>query len=250
MSAPFLFQTDMMCEAGGRTVNEDYCNFLLRKEAVCWVLADGLGGHGGGEVASQIASDTVLSLFAEASEFGADPLRAYMDKAAAGLAAHQASDPRLARMATTLVVLLSDYRSALWAHIGDSRLYHFRDGAVIHQTKDHSVAQALCDRGEIAPGEIRHHADRSSLRRSLGKGEPAVLPLPVALRSGDAFLLASDGFWEYVTETEMEVELSKAAGPAGWLQGMRSRLKRKASGDFDNYSAVAVMAMAGEEGQS
>jgi serine/threonine protein phosphatase PrpC len=235
----------MLSSAGGRSYNEDHCNFLLLPQAGCWVLCDGLGGHGGGANASQLAVDTILQCFQSSPEVSAKALESYLSAANQVIVSHQASDPSLARMASTAVVLVSDFHQALWAHIGDSRLYHFREGRVIGQTKDHSVAQALADSGDISPAQIRFHPDRSSLRRSLGKAEqaqPVVLPAPAAVQAGDAFLLASDGFWEYVTETEMEVELSKAMTPGDWLRTMERRLRAKASADFDNYSAVAVLA--------
>jgi serine/threonine protein phosphatase PrpC len=244
MNPPWV--TDMLTSAGGRSYNEDHCNFLLLPQAGCWVLCDGLGGHGGGANASQLAVDTILQSFRTSPEVSPKALESYLAAANQVIVDQQSSDPALVRMASTAVVLVSDFRQALWAHIGDSRLYHFRGGRAISQTKDHSVAQALADSGEIAPSQIRFHPDRSSLRRSLGKAEqtqPTVLSAALPLQAGDAFLLASDGFWEYVTETEMEIELSKAMTPADWLRTMERRLRTKANGDFDNYSAVAVLSL-------
>jgi serine/threonine protein phosphatase PrpC len=235
--------TDMISAAGGRAYNEDHCKFLLHDGAGCWALADGLGGHGGGGTASQLAVDAALQSFSSAPELSQEAIAAHVAAANRSIVEAQTSDPALARMASTLVILLSDYRSALWAHVGDSRLYHFRGGAVAMQTKDHSVAQALADSGDIPQSQIRFHPDRSSLRRSLGKAEQpqaAVLAAPVPVVSGDAFLLASDGFWEYVTETEMEIELSKAMTPGEWLSTMEFRLRLKIAGDNDNYSAIAA----------
>ena len=147
------------------------------------------------------------------------------------------------QMRTTAVLLIAAGRRALWAHIGDSRLYHFRGGSVATRTKDHSVPQAMVAAGELRESEIRFHEDRARLFRSLGTDgafDPTVEQTPVELASDDAFLLASDGFWEHVYEREMEAELAKAAGPAAWLEGMVERLRRRAAPDRDNYSAVAV----------
>jgi serine/threonine protein phosphatase PrpC len=202
-----------------------------------------LGGHGGGANASQLAVETILQCFRTAPEVSTNALEAYLAAANQAIVGQQSTDPALLRMASIAVVLVSNYREGLWAHIGDSRLYHFRAGRLASQTKDHSVAQALADAGDIPAAQIRFHPDRSSLRRSLGKAEqaqPSVLASPVATQPGDAFLLASDGFWEYVTETEMEVELSKAIAPGDWLRTMERRLRAKAALDHDNYSAVAV----------
>ena len=146
-------------------------------------------------------------------------------------------------MRTTLVMLISDGHVARWLHSGDSRLYRFRAGSIVDRTLDHSVPQTLVEAGRITAADIRHHPDRNRLLKSLG-GAAAELGVPspdVDVESGDAFLLASDGFWELVTEPEMEAELVRANGAAEWLHGMQLRLtERLAAGEADNYSAIAV----------
>jgi serine/threonine protein phosphatase PrpC len=237
------WSTDMICSAGGREYNEDHCNFLIAGEAGCWVLCDGLGGHAGGAAASGLAVETILQRFRTSPEVSGQAIEAHLAAANQAIVERQSEDPALVRMASTAVVLLSDINNAVWAHIGDSRLYHFRRGRAATSTKDHSVAQALADAGDILPSEIRFHPDRASLRRSLGKAEPSQPSIAgvVAIESGDAFLLASDGFWEFVSETEMEVELSKAMTPGDWLRTMERRLLTEAPSGHDNYSAVAVL---------
>jgi hypothetical protein len=133
---------------------------------------------------------------------------------------------------------------ATWAHVGDTRLYHFRDGRVAHQTLDHSMPQALVQAGAIRSDEIRRHPERNRLLKSLGgEGEvaPTFLEAPIALAPGDAFLLCTDGFWELVTEDEMQAALAGASGPAAWLERMESQVLKAATGAFDNYSATTVL---------
>lgn len=238
------FLTEMLTDVGGRQVNEDRCNFLEANGTTCWVVTDGLGGQGGGDVASQLATDTVLSRFQQDAGVSAEVLRAGLLEADKAVASNQDREPRLAGMRTTAVVLLADSQQAQWAHIGDTRLYHFRGGRVVFQTEDHSVTQALAKAGEISRREIRFHEDRSRLLRSLGgQEEPrlSILDVPVALQPEDAFLMATDGLWEHVTETEMEAELAKSDDPAGWLRRMQIRLRQRAVGGYDNYTAIGVL---------
>jgi PPM family protein phosphatase len=238
MSA-FTFETASVSRTGGRDYNEDAC----AHRGHCWVLADGLGGHGGGEVASAIAVETVLRVQADTTPTAAGLAQA-VRAANDALRKRQQAEQRLTGMRTTLVILASDGAMALWAHVGDSRLYHFRGGELASQTEDHSVPQALAKAGEISPAEIRHHEDRNRLLRTLGADEeprPTVLPGPVPLARSDAFLLCTDGFWEYVTEQEMEVDLHKAATPEEWLDFMVGRLMARAEPDNDNYTAMAVL---------
>lgn len=237
MSA-FSFTTAKVSDAGGRGYNEDCCE----QRGNCWVLADGLGGHGGGEVASRLAVDAVLAALAGVPPSAAAIVHA-VQAANGALHRQQRTNPSIERMRTTLVMLASDGATALWGHVGDSRLYHFRNGRVAAQTEDHSVPQAMVRAGELRPAEIRHHEDRNRLLRTLGNDEeprPTLIPGPVQLATGDAFLLCTDGFWEYVTETEMEITLAKATDPANWLHIMTRRLLERAEPDHDNYTAMAV----------
>ncbi len=241
------FESATLSRPGGRSRNEDRCGSMVCDGAACWVLADGLGGRVGGEIAAQIAVDAVLAVFRDDPRCSADVLERAMEEANSALQREQAAEPRLAQMRTTAVVLLSDGSSALWAHLGDSRLYCLQDGWIVHRSRDHSVPQSLCDGGRITTEEIRFHPDRNRLLRALGnasKAEPALARDALLVGEGDVFLLCSDGFWEYVTETEMEADLACAMAPGEWLDRMEDRLLRSAAADHDNYSAIAVFAAA------
>jgi hypothetical protein len=130
--------------------------------------------------------------------------------------------------------------------VGDSRFYHLQNGRVVNQTKDHSVPQVLADAGDIRPREIRGHEDRNRLLRTLGmEGEvkPTVLKDPLAYGDQDLFLLCSDGFWELVDETEMEVDYTKARDLSDWLAKMEDKIITRGKGEYDNYTALALRPM-------
>lgn len=232
-----------LSHAGGREENQDHCDFRLSDSGGCFVLADGLGGHRGGEVASHIAVDAALDLYAAQPGCSADDLMRYFEGAQAAVVRRQAEEGRLSSMRTTLVMLAVEGNAARWAHVGDSRLYLFQDGAVTSRTQDHSVPQAMKDAGDIGEEDIRGHEDRNRLLRALGKENdlrPTLLDKEHALKPGDAFLLCTDGFWEYVFEPEMEIAYAKAAGPTQWLAAMERLLVSRAEPDHDNYSALGV----------
>ncbi|MFZ4789736.1 MAG: PP2C family protein-serine/threonine phosphatase [Candidatus Competibacteraceae bacterium] len=236
-----------LSRAGGRAEHQDACAvFENRQGGFCAVLADGLGGHRGGERASQLAVLAVQAAFAQQTEPKSATVRGYLHAAQNAVLAGQQQHPERAAMRTTLVALLIQAGRAIWAHSGDSRLYQFRTGAVAFQTRDHSVPQRLVEAGDLHPAQIRHHEDQGRLLAALG--EPGdlrltVLPEPVALQSGDAFLLCSDGLWEYVTELEMIADRLKAATPVEWLELLEYRVLSRTPADHDNYSAVAVWMM-------
>lgn len=238
------FGTSVLTDRGGRSENQDAADYRAFAGLTCWVLADGLGGHGGGETAARLAVETVLATVEAAPACTPETLARCLEAANTAVCDGQARDLALAEMRTTVVVLIADERQALWAHVGDTRLYSLSAGRIRFQTKDHSVPQAMSNAGEITPAQIRFHEDRNRLLRSLGNREnfrPAIHPAPQPLASGDAFLLATDGFWEYVNETEMEIEFAKAVTVEDWLKRMELRLRSRASGDHDNYSALAVI---------
>ena len=242
------FRTGERTAPHGRAKNEDALGHLvLPGPQGCWVVADGLGGHGGGEVAAQMAVAAILASFRSRPVVSHDNLARHLVAAQQAILTKQEQSPPLAFMRTTVVVLLADGQAAIWGHMGDSRLYRFRGGQVAFQTKDHSVPQALAAGGRIKPEEIRYHEDRSRLLRAMGEADsfrPDIMPAPSPLKAGDVFLLCSDGFWEYVLEREMEAELSQAAEPLAWLQGLEARLlsraRRYPGKKHDNYTGLAV----------
>ena len=149
----------------------------------------------------------------------------------------------LAQMRTTMVALIASPEAAMWAHAGDSRLYWLRGGKILEQTRDDSVCQRLVDAGEITPSQIRFHEDRSRLLNSLGAREEVTAArreMPGAPQPDDAILLASDGFWECVTEPEMESDYRASKTSEAWIGKMEARVKERALADHDNYSAIAV----------
>ena len=193
------FMTEAVSRIGGRELNEDSYGFLEMNHNACWVVADGLGGHRGGETASKVAVDAALASFRAAPQLSAAALQRHLEAAQQAVLQAQKSQPSLSTMRTTIVILLTDAHSVLWAHVGDSRLYCLENGHIDFCTKDHSVVQAMVSAGELPASQIRHHEDRNRLLRCLGNNEndfrPTILQGARSLRQGTAFLLCTDGFW-------------------------------------------------------
>ena len=239
-----LFAEDSLSNQGGRGHNEDYTMALSLGDTYCRVVADGLGGHHGGEVASRIACEVAIKSFQANPAVTSEAVNQHIRNADDAIRQQQRVNGAQGQMKSTIVILVANASQAVYGHVGDTRLYHFRAGRVFQQTKDHSMPQKLVDAGEIAPSDVRHHDDRSRLLRALGEDQPvraSVISEPVLIGRGDAFLLCTDGFWENVIEAEMEIDLSKSASPAEWLKYMEDRLQERVSGGFDNYTAAAVL---------
>ena len=235
-------------DTGSREVNEDCIMTTERNGSRCFVLCDGLGGHGKGELASACVAASLCQSFEQAPDsdsFFASAIAAAQER----LIAEQKRLGALFEMKTTAVVLVIDGGRWRCAHIGDSRAYHFRRCKQAFRTIDHSVPQMLALAGDIREKDIRCHPDRNRLLRVMGiESDSPRYELTgwQEIKSGDAFLLCSDGFWEPITEKEMSKLLKKAASAESWLAAMADTVRKNAAGtDMDNNSAIAVFCKEG-----
>ena len=233
-----MLRTASYTDIGGRAENEDSTRQMrLGEEQLCLVVADGLGGHGGGARAAAAAADAICREWA--GDANSEDLKRLVQMGHEAVAAIQTAQ---CAMKSTVVALEIDGSRAAWAHVGDSRLYHFVNGKLVFQTKDHSASQIAVYMGEITVEQIRFHEDRNRVLRALGQDEmPVIEAKEEELAPGKhAFLLCSDGFWEYVLEHEMAADLAAAADPLDWLVRMRSRLMARVPKDNDNNTAAAA----------
>lgn len=237
------FDTAFLTGTGPRRVNQDRAGFRVVDGTGCWIVADGLGGHGFGEVAAETAVQAGLRSFEICPSVASSALLNHFDECQAAILKIQQEQAEKMGMRTTAVILLADESSAWWGHVGDSRLYVFRQGRLFLRTYDHSVAQTLVRAGLIRESELRHHADRSGILKSLGgagPAQPSVPAAPFTLESGDVFLLCTDGFWEQVLESEMEHSLASADSMSQWLECLEGGTAQRLRPHRDNYTALAV----------
>ncbi len=235
----------VLSRAGGRPGNEDACGYWTSEAGCCWVLSDGAGGHGGGDVASKIVVGTIVSEFAALPEASPATVSGLIRRAHAVLQNEQQSEPRLRDMRATVAVLTIDRerRISCRGHVGDSRIYGFRSGHVRFQSRDHSVMQSMIDAGLGDAAMLRRHPQRGVLLAALGSPEnvePDVPPAGEPVRDGDVFMLCSDGLWEYVEESVMERLLAGSASAQAWLAALEAEVLAHAHSGHDNYSAIAV----------
>ena len=198
-----------------RQNNED--NYLINDEVGIYVCCDGMGGHAGGEYASQIAVTTVEEVLANIRDEGVegaddstdDQITQEKIKYAIRLAGKRIferaqADPEFRGMGTTAVILLFRNGMAYLAHVGDSRGYLIRGGEITQRTEDHSWVNEQIKAGLITPETAKHHRFRNIITRSLGFQEEVEIDTQV-LRAepGDLYLLCSDGLSNLIDEGEM-----------------------------------------------
>ena len=235
----------LLTNKGERGINEDSIGVARNKDLYCFILADGLGGHGGGDLASASVVKTIQDYFSQNGEFSQQCMENCIMQAQNKLLEVQERMNKTNEMKTTLVILIMDEKKALWGHVGDSRLYHFFGKKQWTRTRDHSVPQMLVELGEIKESEIRGHEDRNRVLKVLGTewDTPQYeIDQPVMLTGGkDSFLLCTDGFWELVEEKVMLKTLKHAPDMEKWLLKMEEYLWKIGRGsNMDNYSAIAI----------
>lgn len=233
-------------EIGTKEKNEDTVRVFVNQpfSTYGFVVADGLGGHGNGDIASNFVADCVGAAIENTDTFSGEFIDECFDTAQKMLMEEKYLKS-LTSIKTTLVLLLITNRTARWGHIGDSRLYLFRDGKIVKQTVDHSVPQMLALSGKIKEKEIRHHPERSVLLRAMGAewDSPAyeIDERSLHIKKGDSFLLCSDGFWEWIDEKAMTKIVKKKLSAYDTLQEMTREVKiNSLNKDMDNFSAIFV----------
>ncbi len=240
--APIRLSWTRISDIGMRSSNQDCVGNANRADLVCFVISDGAGGHEGGEVASRIVVDSMLAKFTSTPAFGAHALISYTSEAIASVAAAHHD------MSATLAALLIDGANgqALWAHLGDTRIYLFRDNKLLTVTKDHSLTQQLIDAGYAKAANLREHPQRNILFAAVGAEGDNPVALgegPITLRADDALLICTDGLWEWVFEADMESTRATAATSEQWLTALCriAETNALASGKpRDNFSAYAI----------
>ncbi|MPM15768.1 Protein phosphatase PrpC [bioreactor metagenome] len=234
------FDCAVYSNIGGRDVNEDSTLCRQQESTLLAAVADGLGGHGGGEIASSTALSALEASLPRLIPPTEETLRTVCAELNLAVLAKQTEQ---LKMKTTLAMALTNGETLAFLHVGDSRIYYFHGGEIVYQSADHSVSQLAVLANEITAEQIRFHEDRSRLLRSLGSegsATPDVRFYSGVPAAGDALLLCTDGFWEYVLEKEMQKELKRTRSAKDWLEQMKKSIRRRAGKKNDNNSAVAV----------
>lgn len=231
---------------GEREINEDSVGFYQKGNKILCVLADGLGGHGKGDFASQLCIKNAEEVFQKSSLNNEELIRCVFESTQDKLLKQQELDRgNRNQMKSTFVICLIDNNKVFCGHIGDSRLYLFQNKKISYQTLDHSVPQMLVASGEIKASQIRHHEDRNRLLRAMGCQEEHLRYeidfTDVPIMSGDSILLCSDGFWEWIKERKMCHYVFSSDNTETILNKMEKYILKKGKGkNMDNYSALLV----------
>ncbi len=230
---------------GGRANNEDRTSYCYSRDALMMVIADGMGGHHYGEIAAQIAVQTLADAFQrEAHPTLADPFRFLlkgMNNAHNAILEYTTRHHLKDTPRTTCVACIVQDNVAYWAHAGDSRLYLLRDGRLIAQTKDHSRIRLLVEEGMITEAQAAFHPDRNKIYSCLGSPTPPEIEFSrkTPLDRGDVLLLSTDGLWGEIPGEIMAAAL-KGTNLMQAVPMLLNQAEMKGGAHGDNLSVVAV----------
>jgi protein phosphatase len=229
-----------------RENNED--NFVVDGSSRYFIVADGMGGQNAGEKASQLAVELIPQQLDKNLDFASCEAKAIVETidgaveyANSEIMALSEIDPSVRNMGTTVVFVICVGERFYIGGVGDSRVYHLRDGKMTQETTDHSLTQALLDAGTITPAEAENHRYRNVLYRYLGTrdGAAGTNAREINPGSGDRFLLCSDGVTDGINDAAVQKLLQSSEDPQivasaivdGALQG----------GSRDNISCVVLI---------
>jgi protein phosphatase len=242
----FLIEAEVLSDVGCvRDHNEDCVSILhernnSRGDRALVVVADGMGGHNAGEVASAAAVKTLENSFAKMRTEPAEHLKnAFLD-ANASIHKQSLEEDSMRGMGTTCTALLLQDGLGYSAHVGDSRLYLIRNGGIYQLSEDHSAVMELVTLGEITMEQARHHPDKNVITRSIGGREQVEVSTwaePMRLRAGDRFLLCSDGMYDYIEDEEIR-RVATAESPLNACRQLVDIARERGGGD--NISVVIV----------
>lgn len=236
------FDVFIYTSQGGRAYNEDSAGSRQEGADGIFVVADGLGGHQFGEVASACVKDALLEGWHPGEADRPEWIRRQIEEANRKVLA--IAQERKSVLKSTVVALAIEGEQAVWANVGDSRLYYLHESRIERITEDHSVAYKKYKAGEIAREQIGQDEDQSCLLRAVGsqdRNEPDVCICDVPLEAGDAFLLCTDGIWEYLKDEEILIDLLKAETAEEWAELLLLRVMDRIGEENDNLTLLTLM---------
>jgi PPM family protein phosphatase len=231
---------------GGREENQDRVTAAVAEHAALLVVVDGMGGHAHGARAAQVTQQVIVDAFWQAPQPLFDPmgfLHLTLGRAHAEVVKLGTQLPLEQRPRATCAVCLIQQRASWWAHVGDSRLYHVRQGALLMRSRDHSHVELLLREGLINAEQAHNHPMRNFVECCLG-GDPILPDMAISrrrpLKTNDVLLVCSDGLWGGLKDSEIAGALGTPGVLREKLLTLGERAVKRAGAGSDNTSAAAL----------
>lgn len=237
-----IFQNSLQ---GPRPYNQDRLAYSYSKDALLLVVADGMGGHKNGDLAAELAVKTITEAFqrlavptlSSPAKFLIDHIQQIHD-----MIDQLTQEREMLESPRTTIVAAVVQRGVLYcAHVGDSRLYHFRDGHILYRTEDHSIVQSMYNKGIINKDDMSTHPYRHKVYSCLGGNTPPKIDLSnrCELAEGDTILLCTDGVWGAVTDEQIKLHLNNLSISEG-ITALLNEAESVSQEQGDNMSAIGL----------
>ena len=229
---------------GARQANQDKIGYLYTSQSLLMIVCDGMGGHVGGEIASQFVVDYLANAYKQVAKPKVNDPLSFMKKSIASANAaliqyaKSKNYPEVPR--TTCVAVLVQDGKMQWINVGDSRIYHIRNDEVVLKTIDHSQVQQMVEAGVITEQEAKKHKDRNKIYNCIGQSAPPKIDVEkdIVLKPNDCVLLATDGLWGPIGNTMLEGTFNTMPTSIAlpWLMDLAESTTGKGC---DNLSGIA-----------
>ncbi len=226
-----------MTDKGGKEINQDSFASMCRNGIYCFVMADGEGLDG--EYAAKIVTEAVIDNFEIAPSVTKEGVQKYTTAAWTALKTASDSDEIYSEAKASAAILVTDGKTAVTAHIGNTRIYTITNGMIKTITSDHTNLMEMYLKGKIGFSKIRKFDGKFT--RILPSSPEFEIDEPTKLRRGTSFLMCTAGFWKNIDETNMEQAMKGTKSSKEWLGNMLRTMEKTLMTDCDNITAAAIM---------
>ena len=236
------FLTKFFSEEGTKAVNNDYFGYVCLDNYAIWVIADGYGDEIDIEIISKTAVESVVEHFILEPEFSSDKIKEMLNYANFKVQEKQ-FELKNEVLQTSVSILISNYHSYLYGGVGNCRFYHMRDGYIIVRSNDDTLAQSLVDEAMLEAGSVKDHRHKNNLLQAVGdknKLNINVMKRAVELKENDNIILATLGFWENVSDEEIEIEVDKIENREELIQKLKDTISSVEKSEIENNTFVII----------
>jgi len=228
--------TNFISEPGTYKKNRDYFAYVALDDICCWVLADGIDSNDNA-MSAELAVSTVLNDFTENPKMSKKAIRRYLKNA------NQYLIQESSELKASIIVVVSNYSSILWASVGNARLYHFRKNLQILKTKDHSIAQLMHEVKKVDEKRLNSHSERNNLTSYLGMDRGMKISYGkknYSIKDSDTLLLCSSGFWENLSNVDINESLKNATENEEFLENLYEKVINSKNPNLNNYTMASI----------
>lgn len=237
------FVTKFISEIGTKKRNNDYFGYVQLDNYAIWIITDGVGEESDGGIASKLAVEAGVEYFMQHPRFNTEVLQEIVNYVNMRIIEKQKQNEKSNLMQTSFLVVITNYNSILYANVGNTRLYLIRNGYIEKQSMDDTVAYLLVQHGSLSKNDVRFHRQRNDLLQALGdysKIKPFILKTPIELQEKDSICLATIGFWENLSEEEIENKIQKNQNREALIVEVEKKLLDVSNEKVDNYTFAII----------